>query len=85
MFIIVFHQEISTSVLVAFAQRVTFIECEGPIVGLLAPILDSYDTLRILMCIYFTVGSTIKIAVVIVARASFGVGTAVCATANCTS
>jgi hypothetical protein len=44
-FIIVFHQEISTRVLVAFAQRVTFIECEGPIVGLLAPILDSYDTL----------------------------------------
>jgi hypothetical protein len=40
-----FHQEILASILVAFAQRVAFIESESPIVGLLASILDSYDTL----------------------------------------
>jgi hypothetical protein len=37
------------------------------------------------MRIYFAVGGTIKITVVIVARASFGVRTTVCATAKCAS
>jgi hypothetical protein len=37
------------------------------------------------MWINFAIGGTIKIAIVIVARASFGVRTAICATAKCAS
>ena len=85
MFILLFHQEISACVLIAFAQWVTFIECELPIVGLLASILNSYDTFRLFMCINFAVGGTIEVAVVIVARAFFWVGTTICAAANCAS
>jgi hypothetical protein len=85
MFIFLFHQVISACVFITFAQRMTFIECECPIVGLLASILNCYDPLRIFMSIYFTVRCTIKVAVIIIARTSFGVGTAICTTANCAS